>query len=745
MLLLVCTWGTAALAQTPANVTVVSGSGQMICQSCINNPIGFFQALVARVTDVNGNPVPASTAVNWAVTAGGSLGMLLTQTSYTDSTGTTMAYFSPTYVAAGGGSFFNAIAQTTITATAGSASAAFYLTQVLADSTGYASYVTVTPNSASAPVYLGAAISGPVGSTYSPPFIINVFVNGQALPNVAVNLFDLQCSSAASCPTGASVGATAQCATGAGAGTNTVLTDATGTATCNPVFGGVPGQSAPNQFYVVVGASYQADPTTSLSLLYPYYSWGPLSVRVTPATPTSVALISGNNQSAQAGQSVALPLVVEVLGSGSVPLAGQTVNWTVSPSSAATLGSTSNTTGNNGQATNTVQLASSASGTVTVTASVAGVTSPVTFTLTAVPNVTVTGLSIVSGNNQAAVVSTAFASPLVVQLTANGGPASGITVQFGVSGPATLSATSATTNSAGQASVTATAGSTAGAVSVTASVGAFSQTFTLTVSPPGPTLTASSFLNGADFQRGALSPCSIATIIAPGIAPTLQGIVSGNNIVGPLPFSLGGDSLTVGTSQAPIFNVGLNASGGQQLTFQVPCDVTPGSSVPVLVNVGAGHGSINIPIQAASPGIFQTSVGMTDGVARAVIVRDANGSYVTFANPARKGESVVAFVTGMGPSNPPVSTDQLPVPGVVATPQYTVVVGVAGQGVASGTAQLSSDLVGVWEVPFTIPATISSTNYPVCGAGNCVSFSISIIPAGSSTPISSGTTTIPVQ
>ncbi len=735
----------SALAQTPANVTVVSGNGQMICNSCTGAEVVTFQALVANVTDANGNPI-SGTTVNWAVAAGGIYGGLLTSASNTDVNGNAIATFfaSPTGPGAG---FVDPYVQTTVTATAGAASANFYLTQVLPDTTGN----PLVPLSAiSTNLTTGAALSGAVGTTGS-PIVVNVLASGGGpVPNVAVNLFNLQCGSATNCPSGASVGATVQCAAGAGAGTGTVLTNASGQATCNPVFGGLPGSNG--SFYVLLGAPLQTNPTTPLSAfsLSSYVAYGPYTVSVSSATPTALQLISGNSQSAQAGQALPLPLVVEVLASGGAGLSGQTINWAVSPSGAATLGSTSNTTNASGQASNTVTLSSTASGTVSITATAAGTSlAPVTFTITAIPLITATGLNIVSGNNQS-IAENAQSAALTVQLngTSSGQtvPIPGAVVQFSITGPGTLSSTSATTGTNGQASVTVTAGATSGAVTVTATSSGFSQSFSLTVVPPGPQLTASSFLNGADFQVGSISPCSIATIEAAGLAPGLQTIVSGANMVGPLPYSLAGEGVTVNGSQAPIFNVGTSVNstaGQQQLTFQVPCDATPGSSVPINVTtVGGGHGSVNVALNAASPGIFQTT--MTDGVSRAVIVRP-DGSFVSLTNPARRGEMEIAFATGLGPSIPSVGTNDLPSPGVTATPQYTVVVGMAAQGVPGGTFALSPDLVGVWEVPFTIPTSIPTTNYPVCGSGNCVTFSISVIPAGSSTPISSGTTTIPVE
>src|SRR5207248_2443258 len=133
-----------------------------------------------------------------------------------------------------------------------------------------------------------------------------------------------------------------------------------------------------------------------------------------------------------------------------------------------------------------------------------------TFNLTAVQPNTITGLQIISGNNQSAIVNTGFGAPLVIQLSGSNGVASGIPVQFTITGPGTLSSNSATTNSAGQAQVTVQATGQSGAITVVASSSGFTQTFSLTVSPPGPTLTALGFMNAADFQRGALSPCSLA-------------------------------------------------------------------------------------------------------------------------------------------------------------------------------------------------------------------------------------------
>jgi uncharacterized protein (TIGR03437 family) len=731
--LLLC--GGMASAQTAARMTIISGNGQLICSStalCLGSTGGFnFESMVVKVTDANGNPVPNAT-VNWTITAGDFSGSLRNQTTTTDSNGiTSNNYDLLSFIGVTGTSSF-AFSPTTIVASTGNVSATFTETQALPPNpNGGQSIPPITLRAADTGVYPypGTQFSGAVGSSGTPIKVQLVTTAlGTPVPNVAVLLVNDK-------PAGQA--ATIQCAEQAGAGQNTVLTDASGIATCTPIFGGNPSQD--NTAWVSVGGAYPLEHLTDPTKLpTPYFQLPGGDARVlvhaTPGAPAALRLVSGNSQTAQAGQPLANPLVVSVESGAGAGLAGSTVNWVVSPAAAATLGSSTSTSDANGRASNTLRFSSTASGNVSVTATLASDASKTaTFTVTALPNVTVTGLQIISGNNQSAIVNSAFASPLVVQLGASGGAASGFPVQFTVTGPATLSATSATTNASGQAQVNVQAGAQAGAVTVTASSGGFTQSFSLTVAPPGPTLTAGAFMNAADFQGGALSPCSLATVIAPGLAPGLQGMVVAN-YVGPLPFLLANDKVTVGGSAAPILSVGLNGNGREQLTFQVPCDVNPGSSVPVVINVGPGSNSVNIPIQAASPGIFQTA--MSDGRVRAVMLRP-DGSFVSLQNPARRGENLVAFATGMGVTNPLVGTNAVAAPGAIVAPQGTVVVGMAGGGVPLISAQLSYDMVGLWLVTFSVPASVPT--------GTDVTFSISLIPSGASAPISSATTTIPVQ
>jgi uncharacterized protein (TIGR03437 family) len=723
---------TSASAQAVANLTVVSGNGQLICLGCFSGfTPGSFQPLVVRVVDANGNPISGA-QVNWT-SLGGFYAYLDTAASTSDVNGYAKANLLvslPPQALPGG-----EILQYTATATAGNSSATFNLTQAVQVNPAYTGgfpappiLVRVAPDGQS--LAAGSVLSGQAGTTATPPIKVQVvtFFSGIPVPNVSTLVVNDQTPD---------VGPTITCQAQLGSGADVVLTDASGTATCNPVFGGKPNVSGTAA--VSVGGAYPfehlADPTkqaTNYSLLPA--SPGKLSISVTSATVGSLQVVSGSGQSAQAGAALASPLVVNVLGTSGVGLSGQQVNWTVSPAGSATLGGAQTTTDSTGRTQNTVVFSSTASGTVTITAAAAtDGTKTAAFTATAVPNVTVTALQIVSGNNQSAIVNTAFAAPLVVQLTATGGTPAGVPVGFTVSGSATVSNSSVNTDANGRAQVTVQAGASAGAATVTATAAGLSQTFNLTVSPPGPTLSANGFVNAADQQLGSLSPCSLAAVYGTGLAPGLTNqVIAG--YVGPLPGVLANNHISVGAINAPLFSVGRNTAGQELMTFQVPCDVTPGSSVPVVVNVGAGNATVNIPIQSVSPGIFQTV--MSDGVARAVVIRP-DGSFVSIQNPGRRGEVLVALVTGLGPAVPAMGSNSVAAPGTNVTPQGTVIVGMAGAGVPLISATASPSQVGVWLVSFMVPSTVSQ--------GNSVPFSISVIPAGGSNPVSSGPTSIPIQ
>lgn len=696
----------AAPAQTVANLSPISGNGQLTCPTCPFGVFANFEPLVVKATDASGNAV-ANATVSWSSPDG--ITIVSSQTT-TDQNGLTQDVIFPGLALTGA-----TYQQATITASSGSVSAIFTETQSM-----NAYYVFASLISPSA----GTSYTGTAGSQGSPVIQIHVANSFSPIPGVSVRLVDLHGGTPAM-----------TCVTGNGADLGSVLTDANGDAFCTPLFGSAVGNGMIVEALVGGVNSSQANGGVALG----FWASSPFFVNVTASAPGLIKKVSGDGQSANPGQPLAAALQVKVTdAAGVATIAGAGITWSVTPAAAATLGATTTTSDSNGLSQNTLRLAPGAAGQFQVTATVTNAPALyTTFTVTA--NATITGLTKASGDGQTAVVSTPFAQALVVQV--NGSSGLGLAnygVAFSVSGPATLSATSVTTDSNGRASVIANAGASAGTVTVTASAGTYTAVFTLTVVPVGPKIT--SFTNGAQFytsydaNHSALSPCGIGTAYGTGLAPTLQGVATSSGW-GALPYALDGVQISFNSSQAPIFNVS-NNNGVQSVTFQVPCDVTPGNAVPVTVQVNGGTANLTTIVRAAGPGIFESNAMSSDGAVRAVLVR-ADGSFVSLENPARRGETIRMYATGLGATLPAVAgTDDLGPLGVNAMVRAQIIVGINNAGAPVIDAMLSPDLIGVYVVDFQVPtSTPQGNNIILSLAANAIDGSPTQFSGGSKIPV----------
>ena len=592
-------------------ISIVSGNGQLVCPDCAGGPFTF-APLVVQVNNAAGQPAP-NTTVTWTPTQ---LGL-----SSSPTTSTTNSLGQASYVFPGLGFFVGlSYLPGTVVAQIPTGSVTFTETSAIPSSGGgpaiFASLDTATG--------AGPNLSGAVGTTSATTITVSLFAFSGPVPGIALLL---QAGT-----TGPSVSCAASPGQPAGSQPGVVLTDSSGSATCTPVFGGTIGTG-----------SY------TISLGGTFATWGG-SLTVTAGPPAVIKYISGNNQSVNAGAKAPLPLVAEVTDIGGNPSDGAAVTWSVTAGS-ATLSDQSTTSASTGDVSAYV---TPTVGPVQVTLALAS-NSTVQYTFNINVNTVITALQAVSGGGQLAKEGTAFADPLIVQVNDNSAPVQGATVNFVVtSGSATLSAASATTNAQGQAQVTATAGGTSGPVVITASAVSsgttYSQAFDLTVIPPGPTIT--SVLNAAGYAQApeAASPCSLVTIYGTGFALGLQGVAA--PFIAPQT-QVAGVSVQFGGVSAPILYVA-NVNGVESMSAQVPCTVS--GTVPMVVTADSAPSQpFSVNVSQFSPGIFQFVD--TDGQTRAVLVRQ-DGSFISLANPARPGDTLRMFVTGLGQTTPPLVTNE---------------------------------------------------------------------------------------
>jgi uncharacterized protein (TIGR03437 family) len=257
-----------------------------------------------------------------------------------------------------------------------------------------------------------------------------------------------------------------------------------------------------------------------------------------------------------------------------------------------------------------------------------------------------------------------------------------------------------------------TAGSAAGTLVVSASFGSLpAVTFNLTVRLAGPVLGVTSFVNAASGAPG-LVPGSIARIVAPGLAPTIQNCVVPASQVGALPLELAEVTVQFGPdtapSFAPLFYV-CNIRGEESVAVQVPFELAPGTT-SATVRVSGGSSTVqNVPVLQVQPAVFESTA--QGGVRYGVVLRP-NGTFVSPQNPARRGETVALFATGLGRVNPAAATNSPGISGQRALER--LIVGVNNQGVRVVGAEYAINMIGVYVVYFEIPAdTATGTNVPL--------------------------------
>jgi uncharacterized protein (TIGR03437 family) len=412
----------------------------------------------------------------------------------------------------------------------------------------------------------------------------------------------------------------------------------------------------------------------------------------------------GDNQAGAAGQIMSQALVMvagDACGNG---IPGLPVEWVVSPPEAAELiAPVVRVTDANGRASTRVRLGNR-SGAFTITASVEGFNSVFNLASTTVAERLVAG----SGNNQAVMLGQSGTVVARVLSDTDIG-VNGVNVNFNVvSGSGTVTPGSVMTDGQGNASAIVTAGLTLGPIVVEASAVIQDEThtvrFTITTVGRTPEVTLLGFVNGASFEQGWV-PGSTGTIFGVGLMEGVDGVFLPN--VFPFPTEAQGVRVTVNGVPAPILGMA-NVNGQEQINIQVPFSIpAPGTVAVVINNNGSSTTITGVQVSTVQPGFFQ--VGVEGGLFAAAL--HANYELVTPSNPARPGEVILLFLTGLGATNPPVGTNVAgPSPAAQTVLQPTVELDGVPQAISGNAAFYAPQLVTVYQINIVIAADAQTGN-----------------------------------
>ena len=176
-----------------------------------------------------------------------------------------------------------------------------------------------------------------------------------------------------------------------------------------------------------------------------------------------------------------------------------------------------------------------------------------------------------------------------------------------------------------------------------------------------PVISAGGIVDAASFQA-ALARGGIASLFGSGLSPSIE-IAS----TVPLPTSLNGVEVRVDGVPAPLF-----FASESQVNFQMPFEAPLSGSVNVVVRSGGLASSAEMAaVQPYAPAVF-----VNPGTGEPVITRHPGGELITADDPARPGDVLIIFVTGIGDvDNPPASgsaTPASPIPTARVPPMVTV-------------------------------------------------------------------------
>ncbi len=312
------------------------------------------------------------------------------------------------------------------------------------------------------------------------------------------------------------------------------------------------------------------------------------------------------------------------------------------------------------------------------------------------------------GDNQIGSARQELPIPLLAELKdGNGSPVVSAETTFQiVKGSGSLKPATTQSDSNGQVSTVLTLGSQPGDVEVLVKSGLASAVFKATVK--GPVVSKASFLNGASFLPG-VPLGGIVTVQARGLltgAPEIPvgQCVSETDDAGKLPTRVANMEFQFAGRLAPIFSVCRMGEDQGQANLQLPWEV-PAGPVDLKVRTGMGTETAievavpGIEVLNAMPGVFQW---FTEAKTIAVANRVTDGSVVTPSNPARIGEKLRIFATGLGPvvgakTNEYGAPDQKPV--------LTPVVVLGGTGAGEVTSAYAEGMLSVFSVEFKVPGT----------------------------------------
>lgn len=226
-----------------------------------------------------------------------------------------------------------------------------------------------------------------------------------------------------------------------------------------------------------------------------------------------------------------------------------------------------------------------------------------------------------------------------------------------------------------------------------------------------PTVQAT--VNLASYSTDAVSPGELVTLFGDGIGPDTPQTMVDADRDGYVDTTVGGVTVTINGRKAPLLYASAN-----QISVQVPYEVTIGNARDVVVTSGSAVATGFVDIAATRPALF-TLDGTGIGQSAALNYNPATNSYTlnTDKTPAHPGDIVVLYLTGEGDhlSSPNPRTGFLVPSGFLQklSPPPQVMIGGAKANVAYA-GPFPGSILGILQMNVEVPAeAVQGNSVPV--------------------------------
>jgi uncharacterized protein (TIGR03437 family) len=214
--------------------------------------------------------------------------------------------------------------------------------------------------------------------------------------------------------------------------------------------------------------------------------------------------------------------------------------------------------------------------------------------------------------------------------------------------------------------------------------------------PNAPCYSAATVVSAASGEPGALAPNTLASIYGARLSYTERAIQLSDIQGGQLPVLLpnSGVQVLLAGRYAPLYYV-----SPTQVNFLIPSDLRSGEVTLQLVREGTAGPAVRVKLRKAAPALFQLD-------AATVVASHTDYSLVSEQAPARPGEWVILWATGLGEVTP--RADPVAIPQQAASLEQMRSFGVSLDNVPVtadriGYAGLAPGWGGLYQVNVRVP------------------------------------------